>query len=145
MRRSPTSLPRSIPVIFNQATRSGEPVIFGDATSTEILKHLHTRTARIIVIAISDPESTKKIISSIRILSETPYIVVRTRFLKEIETVMKLGADFVIPEEFETSLEIFTHVLRKYLIPEDKIDNLVSQIRSDQYEIFRKPDDPAIS
>lgn len=133
------------PVIFGHASRRGEPVIFGDATSTEILKHLHTQTARIIVIAISDPEATKRIITSIRLLSEAAYIVVRTRFLKEIETAMKLGADIVIPEEFETSLEIFTHVLRKYLVSEDKIENIVEQIRSDQYEIFRKSNDSSIS
>jgi len=59
------------------------------------------------VIAISDPSATKKIISSVRLFSQTVYIIVRTRFVKEIDENMKIGADEVIPEEFETSIEIF--------------------------------------
>ncbi|MBW1817139.1 MAG: TrkA C-terminal domain-containing protein, partial [Deltaproteobacteria bacterium] len=43
----------------------------------------------------------------------------------------------VIPEEFETSVEIFTRVLAKYLIPRDEIEALVAEIRSDGYEMFR--------
>lgn len=48
-----------------------------------------------------------------------------------------LGADEVIPEEFETSVEIFTRVLMKYLIPRDEIDRLTAVVRSDGYEMFR--------
>ncbi len=49
----------------------------------------------------------------------------------------ELGANEVIPEEFETSVEIFTRVLAKYLIPKDEIEALVAEIRSDGYEMFR--------
>jgi CPA2 family monovalent cation:H+ antiporter-2 len=48
-----------------------------------------------------------------------------------------LGANEVIPEEFETSVEIFARVLAKYLIPRDEIDKLVIELRSDGYEMFR--------
>ena len=48
-----------------------------------------------------------------------------------------LGANEVIPEEFETSVEIFTRVLAKYLIPRNEIEALVTEIRSDGYEMFR--------
>ena len=47
-----------------------------------------------------------------------------------------LGADEVIPEEFETSVEIFTRVLTKYLVPRENIEKLVAEIRADGYEII---------
>jgi len=45
----------------------------------------------------------------------------------------------VIPEEFETSVEIFSRVLGKYFIPKEEIEKLTSEIRSDGYEMFRSP------
>lgn len=51
--------------------------------------------------------------------------------------MIALGADEVIPEEFETSVQIFTHVLHNFLIPEDDIDNLVEKVRADNYQLFK--------
>lgn len=128
------------PEIFTRARAEGEPVIFGDASSPEILKHLHTDTARIVVVAISDIEATRRIVMSVRQLNETAYLIVRTRSIKEIEEIMAMGADDVIPEEFETSVKIFTRVLEKYLVPEENISKFAEQVRSDHYEIFRNSD-----
>jgi len=49
----------------------------------------------------------------------------------------ELGASEVIPEEFETSVEIFTRVLVRYLIPRDEIDKFSAEVRADGYEILR--------
>jgi CPA2 family monovalent cation:H+ antiporter-2 len=54
-----------------------------------------------------------------------------------VKPLYELGADEVIPEEFETSVEIFTRVLAKYFIPRDEIQRLVTEVRSDGYEMFR--------
>jgi CPA2 family monovalent cation:H+ antiporter-2 len=91
----------------------------------------------VVVIAISDPDATKKIISRVRDFTDGPYIIVRTRYIREIEDNLQLGADEVIPEEFETSIEIFTRVLRKYLIPYNEIEIFINRFRSDNYELFR--------
>jgi CPA2 family monovalent cation:H+ antiporter-2 len=40
----------------------------------------------------------------------------------ETAALYDLGASDVIPEEFETSVEIFNRVLARYLIPRDQID-----------------------
>ena len=65
------------------------------------------------------------------------YIIVRTRFLTEVTRLMDLGADEVIPEEFETSVEIFTRVLKKYLTPEPTIERYVQEVRADTYQMLR--------
>lgn len=100
------------PETFKKAKAGKEPIVFGDATNALILKHAHIQEARVIVIAISDPNATKKILTSIRQFTQTATVIVRTRYVSEIEEVIRLGADEVIPEEFETSIEIFTRVLK---------------------------------
>lgn len=121
---------------IKMAKEKKQPIVFGDASDPEILKHINIQKARVVVIAISDPNATKKIISSVRLFSQTVYIIVRTRYVKEIEENMKVGADEVIPEEFETSIEIFTRVLRQYMVTQGDIENIVTSIRSSDYEML---------
>ena len=124
------------PDAFHKAKQKEEPIVYGDATNPLILKHLHIQEARVVVIAISDPGATKKIISNIRSFTNAAFIIVRTRYVREIEENLKLGADEVIPEEFETSIEIFTRVLKKYLVPYNEIQDFINNIRSSDYEML---------
>ncbi|MDN4163905.1 cation:proton antiporter [Cytophagales bacterium LB-30] len=116
---------------------NGEPIVYGDASSDVILSYLKVWSARVAVIAISDPVATKNIVSEIRKICRTVYVIVRTRFVNEIEENLQLGADEVIPEEFETSVEIFSRVLNKYLVPEEEINDFVYQIRKANYDMLR--------
>ncbi|OQA01101.1 MAG: Glutathione-regulated potassium-efflux system protein KefC [Bacteroidetes bacterium ADurb.Bin408] len=125
------------PEIFKTIKAQGMPVIFGDACDEIILQHVNIHKARVIVIAISDPLAAKKIITRIREITETAYIIVRVKQKTEIEEIFRLGADEVIPEEFETSIGIFTSVLRKYLVPVDEIERFTNRFRSMNYEILR--------
>ena len=43
----------------------------------------------------------------------------------------------MIPEAYETSIEIFSRVLSRYEVSRDKIESFIDQIRSDGYETFR--------
>ena len=61
----------------------------------------------------------------------------RTRYLLEMEPLYKLGVNEVIPEEFETSIEILSRVLRNYLLSHDEIERCISEVRGDSYEMFR--------
>jgi CPA2 family monovalent cation:H+ antiporter-2 len=115
----------------------GIPIIFGDATQDHILEAVHIANARAAVIAISNNSATRGIIKNIRSHSDSLYLVVRTRYVKETSELIALGADEVIPEEFETSVQIFTHVLQNFLVPEDDIDVLVDKVRADNYQLFQ--------
>jgi CPA2 family monovalent cation:H+ antiporter-2 len=117
----------------------GEPIYYGDATNSLILEHANVADARVVVIAISDALATRRIIMAIRQISPRVRIIVRTRYLKEMKPLYALGASEVIPEEFETSVEIFARVLRSYLVPRDSIDQLTAELRSENYEMLRCP------
>lgn len=133
----PYSIIETNPETVKEESLKGEPIMFGDAANNAILEHVNIHKARVAVIAISNPEATKRIISAIRLITQNPYIIVRTRYLGEMEANLKLGADEVIPEEFETSIEIFTRVLDKYLVPKQDIDDFTIEVRSHNYEMFR--------
>jgi CPA2 family monovalent cation:H+ antiporter-2 len=90
-----------------------------------------------VVIVISDPVGSRKITAAARNANSKAFIIVRTRFITEMQHLYNLGADQVIPEEFETSIEIFSRVLAKYLIPRNEIERLISEVRADGYEMFR--------
>lgn len=114
-----------------------ELIYYGDATQEAVLKHVNIKDARVMVLGISDPMATRRIISTARRLSPKVHMIARTRYLQEMEPLYELGADEVVPQEFETSVEIFVRVLKKYLIPKDIIETFMAEVRADGYEMFR--------
>jgi CPA2 family monovalent cation:H+ antiporter-2 len=125
------------PDLVGQTKRAGEPIIFGDGTRVEVLNKLGINSARILVIAISDPTATARIVSQARRLRPDLYVIVRTRYVAEIDRLYRLGANQVIPEEFETSVEIFAHVLSQYHVPRNVISLQVDLIRREHYGTLR--------
>ena len=125
-----------VPMMLAVPILAGETVLFGDATDPVILQHVRVHKARVVVVAISDAATTKKIVRIVRDFSEVAYIIVRTRYSREITENLRIGADEVIPEEFETSIEIFTSVLKKYLVPMDEIQRFINTVRSHNYDLL---------
>ncbi len=125
------------PEIVTAEGEKGEPICYGDAATEAVLRHVGIKDARVMVIAISDPASTRRITELARRLNPDLFIIVRTRYLQEMKPLHDLGANEVVPEEYETSVEIFSRVLERYQIPREKIENFIAEIRSDGYEMFR--------
>ncbi|MBM4125280.1 MAG: sodium:proton exchanger, partial [Nitrospira sp.] len=116
----------------------GLPIYYGDATNPSVLRHLRIEDARVLVIAISDPFSARRTVQIARGLSSSLHIMVRTRYLRELEELHQLGADEVVPEEFETSIEMFALVLRTYKMPQDFIVQKAEQVRREGYALLRR-------
>lgn len=125
------------PEIAKTEAKKGEPIVYGDATQENVLHHNGIDNARVMVIAISDKAATRRITDLARRLNPEIYIIARTRYIQEMGILHNLGANEVIPEEYETSVEIFCRVLEKYNVPRDRIGSFVDRIRSDGYEMFR--------
>src|SRR5437899_3480151 len=112
-----------------KARARGEPAFYGDATREEILRGLGAERARMLVVAISDPAATRRMVRVARALNPRIHILARTRYGVDMPELTRLGADVVIPEEFETSIEIFARVLAHYGVPRGDIERLVEEIR----------------
>ncbi len=125
------------PEVVREQRAKGEAINFGDATQEAVLKHAGIKDARIGVVAINDPAATRRITELVHKLNPVVHLIVRTRYLQEMRPLHELGANEVIPEEFETSVEIFTRVLVKYLVPRDEIEKFITEVRASEYEMFR--------
>ncbi|MFN8625513.1 MAG: cation:proton antiporter [Candidatus Binatia bacterium] len=119
------------------ARRNGEPSLYGDATRGEVLRQAGAAAAHVVVVAISDPVATRRIVALTRQLSPRVPIIVRTRYVAEMDDLQRLGATEVIPEEFETSVEIFARVLRRLRVPRNVITLQVELIRNQGYSMLR--------
>jgi monovalent cation:H+ antiporter-2, CPA2 family len=123
----------------------GTPIAYGDASQEAVLRHAHIGTARVMVVAISDAAATRRVVELARRLNPGVYIIARTRYSQEVGPLSDLGANEAIPEEFETSIEIFARVLQRYLVPREDIERQIAAIREDGYEILRQLRPPPIS
>ena len=123
----------------------GLPLYYGDATNPNVLRHVKIENARVLVVAISDPFMARRAVQVARSLNPKIHIVVRTRYLRELEELHQLGADDVVPEEFETSIEIFALVLRTYNMPQDFVMRKAEQVRREGYALLRRSELPELA
>jgi CPA2 family monovalent cation:H+ antiporter-2 len=125
------------PRAVRTARANGEPIYYGDAVSEMVLRSLGIARAQCVVLAISDPVATRMAVSAARRINTATYIIARTRYISEIEQLYDAGADTVIAEEFETSLEIIRRVLGRFGYRPATIDRQVLSLRQRRYEMFR--------
>ena len=123
----------------------GLPLYYGDATNPNVLRHVKIEDARVLVVAISDPFMARRTVQVARGINSKIHIVVRTRYLRELEELHQLGADDVVPEEFETSIEIFALVLRTYNMPQEFVMRKAEQIRREGYALLRRSELPELA
>jgi monovalent cation:H+ antiporter-2, CPA2 family len=133
------------PDTVRRERENGEPIIFGDAGHEALLRKTCIGEARVAVIAISDPVATRRIVQQAKELNPGVYLIARTRFVAEMEPLYKLRADEVIPEEYETAVEIFTRVLMQYMVPQNEIERFISEIRAGGYQMFRSRPSASLS
>ncbi|HNQ30055.1 MAG: Calcium-gated potassium channel MthK [Methanoregulaceae archaeon PtaB.Bin009] len=119
--------------------KKGLPIFFGDAANPSILDHAGIEHARVLAIVTNDPFSSRTITAMAREMNPGIHILIRTRFLRDIDQLREIGADEVIVDEFETSIELISRVMKKYLAPRVTIDRATSRIREDMYRVFRQP------
>jgi CPA2 family monovalent cation:H+ antiporter-2 len=128
--------------VVRQARAQGVRIEYGDASRKEVLSHVGLLRAGIMVVAISDPISTRRTVAIARELNADLRIIVRTRYMAEVEELYQLGANQVIPEEFETSVEIFSRALQEYGVSRNVIQREVEDVRREGYQMLRSSSPP---
>jgi CPA2 family monovalent cation:H+ antiporter-2 len=126
------------PETVQQEKARGERIQYGDATFGAVLEHAGIKSARVLVIGISDAYATRKIVKAAKELNPSVCIIAKVHDLQEMKRLNALGADEIIPEEYETSVEIFVRLLEKYLVPRENIEKMVNDLRANGYRRLRK-------
>jgi CPA2 family monovalent cation:H+ antiporter-2 len=126
-----------------EAEAEGLPVLRGDASKALTLQHANIDRAKMVVIADDDPATAHRIAAVARPLAPTARIVVRTRYVSEIEPMRHAGVDRVIAEELESVVQLFADVLRDYEISPAEIEAHEATVRDAGYAVLRRDTPPA--
>jgi len=124
---------------IREARAAESRALLADAGDPHALRLAGIDKAVAVIVAISDPDGTRRIVRFARTLNANIHIIVRTRYVAEVERLRQLGADEIIPEEFETSLEIVTRTLRILCIPQNIVANQLRLLRDEGYRMLRDP------
>lgn len=125
------------PTSVEEAREMGYPAIYGDATRGPLLEEAGIRRAKLCVVVVNDQDAAARITAVARHENPTLQLIVRSRFLSELERFRGAGADVVVPEEIEASVQIFAHVLRAYGVDATEIETQVRTIRAHDYGLLR--------
>ncbi|NNF27969.1 MAG: potassium channel protein, partial [Gemmatimonadetes bacterium] len=124
---------------LRKARQEGHPVLFGDLARPEIQQSAGVARARALVLGLSDRTAMEEAVRLGRALAPEAFILARVRHMEELSTLRDLGADVVVAEEFEASIEIVTHVLRRLHVPGNVIRAEATLLRAGGYEMLRSP------
>ncbi len=124
--------------MVHRARKSGEIIIYGDATAPAVLEGAGIHKARAMVLAINDPSALARAIPTARELNPELYILARTNFVASIEQLMRLGADEIITDEFGAGLEMATFLLRQFNVPEGRVLKILSSLREEHHQRYKQ-------
>jgi CPA2 family monovalent cation:H+ antiporter-2 len=125
------------PARIRAARQGGDPVVFGDSADEELLERVGLGTASVLVISFSDPATSLGILRSVRRMRPDVPILVRTQDDARIRELQQAGATDVVPETFEASLMLVSHVLMLLHVPVSRVVRTLGDIRSSRYTVLR--------
>ena len=123
--------------LVRQMQNQGINAVYGDAQYKSVLEEASVKDASSMLLYVEGTSHKASIIKAAKILNPKLHVVVRTRYIDDLELLYEVGADDVIPIEFEAYLEMFSRALNHYLIPHEEIERLLAKIRSNGYKAFR--------
>ncbi|QKI89355.1 cation:proton antiporter [Thiomicrorhabdus xiamenensis] len=132
----------------NEASSAGESVFYGDATKESILRAAGIERAKIVIITFSDYHASMKILLRIRQIDANIPILVRTLDDSHVNDFIEAGANEVIPDTFESSIMLSSHLLLMIGHPPSKVLRETRLIRRDRYRLLENfypgvDDDPS--
>ncbi len=108
---------------------NGIDIFVGDSTRSQVLYAAGVTHARVLVLAINDPQATRNTAALARQLVPNLPILARANYLGEIDALHRAGVSEVVPQELETATEMMARTLRFFLVPDDEIGRRVRLVR----------------
>jgi monovalent cation:H+ antiporter-2, CPA2 family len=123
---------------IRQGRQAGNPVVYGDAGQIKVLENVGVAHASVVVITFAAPEVALRILRAVRELRSDVPILVRTQDDSKLEELQAAGATEVVPETFEASLMLLSHLLLLMKLPVGRVIRTVNDIRSHRYSMLRQ-------
>ena len=113
--------------------KDGFPVYLGDGSNIEILDSIGLKRSKSVIITIDNEVTLKRCTKVIREnMSEIP-IIVRAKDLSSDRELYKAGATTIVPETYETGLQMGGAVLKSVGIGENEVSRIKNQFRLGNY------------
>jgi CPA2 family monovalent cation:H+ antiporter-2 len=127
-----------------EARAAGEPISYGDVTAPDTLVASGVEHARSVVVVLSDPDASMKVVRTVGRLAPTVTIVVRARYRLEAARLQAAGA-VAVAEELEASLEVVAQLLAGLDVPGNIIQVIVEDHRRrEAMPVLRMPPAPRL-
>jgi CPA2 family monovalent cation:H+ antiporter-2 len=125
------------PVRVRAARHLGHPVVFGDSADEQVLEQVGLTNANVVVISFSDTRTSLGIVRAVRRLRADVPVLVRAPDDSRLLELKAAGATEVVPETFEASLTLASHVLMSLKVPAANIMRSVTELRGNRYQLLR--------
>src|SRR6202034_4493321 len=118
------------PYRIRAGRQAGDPVVYGDAGQVEVLQSMGLAQASCVVITFANPAVSLRILRSVRSLRGDVPVLVRTQDDAKLMEPQAAGATEVVPETFEASLMLLSHLLLLVKLPVGAVLRTVDDISS---------------
>lgn len=125
------------PARIRAARQAGEPALYGDSADEEMLAKAGIERAKAVVVSFSNPAVALGIVRSVRRLRADIPVLVRTADDARLQELKNAGATEVVPETFEASLMLVSHVLMLLEVPVSRVVHAIGTIRGNRYRLLR--------
>ena len=112
-----------------KSSRTGDHIVYGDATSPEALRGVGVERARAVVGLLSDPDASLRAIQAVRQIAPDVPIIVRARYRGEADRFQRAGATLAVAEELEASLEVLAQLLSRLHVAGNVVESLLETFR----------------
>lgn len=117
------------PVSVEEARARGVPVEFGDLSRPRTLREAGVGRARLLVLALNDPDATAAAVRMARRERPDLPILVRTRYQVDAGALREAGASEVVGEEVEAASRLVERALRLTGTPAEEARRQVERLR----------------
>jgi voltage-gated potassium channel Kch len=94
--------------------------------------------AAAVVVALDSTDTIAQTVTNIRQYWPALHVYARARDVKTTAELVALGANLVVPDNVESSLQLGSQVLHDLGMPADVVADLIVQIRESDYTDFKK-------
>jgi CPA2 family monovalent cation:H+ antiporter-2 len=113
--------------------KEGFPLYLGKGEDPKILESIGITRASSIIVTIDNEESVRKCTKMVRKYADYTPIIVRAKDLSHEKALYQTGATLIIPETYETGLQMAGAVLRSIGVGDNEVERIKNQFRLGNY------------
>jgi CPA2 family monovalent cation:H+ antiporter-2 len=119
------------PVTVGEAKSLGLPVIYGDLSHAHVLRQAGVARARVVVVAINDPDAVGRIVQRVKMVNPTVAAIIRAPYIIDLDLLSRAGADVIVTEELEAAVKVVDQTLLACGVPPEEAERQVKRLRAE--------------